>query len=115
MIAAAAAGHHRSGGRCLGRRHDIGGGRGAGNGLQSGCGTGHYGRYVAGSDTEVLSGEDGASGADGVGPGHDHPTLVVCGDGRVVLVQVALAVDHKLLAVGVAAAHDAVAAQVLPH
>ena len=115
MIAAAAAGHHGSRSRCLGRRHDIGGGRGAGNGLQSGCGAGHGGGYAAYSDTEVLGGKDGAGGADGVGPGHDHPTLVVCGDGRIVLVQVALAVDHKLLAVGVAAAHDAVAAQVLPH
>ena len=66
------------------------------------------------SDAEVLGGEDGAGGAMVLAQGRSLG-LVVCGDGRVVLVQIALAVDHKLLAVGVAAAHDAVAAQVLPH
>ena len=50
------------------------------------CGAGHGGRYVACSDAEVLGGEDGAGGANGIGPGDDHSALVVCCDGRVVLV-----------------------------
>ena len=68
VAAAAVAGHHSGGGGGLGRRHDVGSGRGAGNGLQRGCGAGHGGRYVACSDAEVLGGEDGAGGANGIGP-----------------------------------------------
>ena len=87
MIAAAVAGHHSSGGRGLGRRHDVGSGRGAGNGLQSGCGAGHGGDTLPAPMRKCWAERMELVALMVLAQATITRTLVVCGDGRIVLVQ----------------------------